>query len=163
MQLGAVCGSLSFNAYIVPQRPIPQGAYEVNGFYMVDDVLYRRGKPKTTMSLNRALRNFLRFLKCLDWPVCLAAHNAKSFNVPILMRLLWKFHHTQKFRKVVYFYLDTCQISRMINPSGSHKLQDLVGDNYDVHNGLEDAKALQRLWNWWALSNQDIQQFLIGW
>ncbi|XP_019729429.1 uncharacterized protein LOC109518178 [Hippocampus comes] len=163
IQLGAVCGHLTFNAYIVPQRPITQRAYEVNGFYMVDGILYRRRKAKPTVSVNRALTSFLRFLRSLDRPVCLAAHNANSFHVRILMRLLWRFHHFWKFRNVVHFHLDTLKVSRMINPGGSQKLKDLVGKDYDAHNGLEDARALQGLWKRWALNDHDIQDFLIEW
>ncbi|XP_059192040.1 DNA polymerase III PolC-type-like isoform X2 [Centropristis striata] len=161
IQLSAVCGGEVFDKFILPLRPIDEGATRVNGFTVHNGLLFRNGIRRPTTGLYRTIKSFIQFLSSFKRPVWLAAHNAWSFDARILARVLRSCHHWWKFQEVVSGFVDTLPLSRFLYPElRSHKLQDLVelflGETYDVHDAKEDAKRLERLFNRWNPDKEDV-------
>ncbi|XP_073328512.1 DNA polymerase III subunit epsilon-like [Pagrus major] len=165
IQLSAICGNRVFNAYTLPRRPITRGASAVTGFTVRGGNLFLHGTPVHTIPLSDALNSFIAFLRSFRRPMLLAAHNARRFDGPVLMRVLRKFHLQQKFRRVVTGFLDTLQLCKYIYPGlDSYSQENLVhhflDDTYDAHNAEEDARMLQELFNEWNPGREDISEFI---
>ncbi|XP_073328511.1 DNA polymerase III subunit epsilon-like [Pagrus major] len=164
IQLSAICGNRVFNAYTLPRRPITRSASEVTGCTVYDGNLFVRGTPVHTVPLSDALNSFIAFLRSFRRPVLLAAHNARLFDAPVLMRVLRQFHLQQKFQQVVTGFLDTFLLSKNVfRGLGSYSQKNLVRhflrETYDAHNAEEDARMLQELFNTWNPGSRDISRF----
>lgn len=159
--MSAICEEREFDEFILPDRNIRRGASRVTGFTLSNGQLYRNGEPLDTISLFKALNSFMNFLYSFRYPVILAAHNARGFDAPVLIRVLKRFSFWHKFQKVVSGFLDTLDLSRDLFPElDSHSLQNLVchflQKTYDAHNSLEDARMLEELFNKWKRDRWDI-------
>ncbi|KAG7521845.1 DNA polymerase III PolC-type-like [Solea senegalensis] len=157
IQLSAVCGDQVFNVYVLPDSEISVGASKITGFTVTDDNLFCRGIPLVTTPLVEALTSFIEFLRSFHCPVLLAAHNAKWFDVPVLTRVLTKCSLLQEFKGVVPEYVDTLVLSRSLYPelgyyNQTHLVRFFLGKNYNSHNAVEDAKALEELFESWSPS-----------
>ncbi|XP_078023854.1 DNA polymerase III PolC-type-like [Epinephelus lanceolatus] len=169
IQLSAVCGEREFNAYILPRRPISPRATELTGLTQSRGTLYRHWTPLDTVFLYDALKDFIDFLRyCRPRrckrphrrPVLLAAHNAKEFDAPILARVLQKCSLWEDFQQVVSGFVDTLLLSRNLYDLHSYSLKSLAKHflhrYYDAHDGLEDARILQELFDVWDPDREDI-------
>lgn len=153
IQLAAVCGEHIFNGYTVPLRGISEGAERITGFAVYGSRLYRYGDPVPTIPLRDLLIQFLTYLAQFRNPI-LVAHNANGFDAPVLMRVLAENGLQHDFKQKVHGFLDTLQLSKHIYPSlQRYSLKDLVnqflGQHFDAHNAVEDAKVLQKLFYTW--------------
>lgn len=153
IQLAAVCGERLFNDYTVPVREISNGATNITGFTVCDSRLCRDGVPVPTIPLRDLLIQFLTYLAQFHNPI-LVAHNARCFDAPVLMRVLAENGLQQDFKQIVHGFLDTLPLSREIYPRlPGYSLEALVnqflGQHFDAHNAVEDAKVLQRLFYTW--------------
>lgn len=156
IQLSAICGDETFNAYTMPLGDVHEGATEVTGLSVREGHLYHQETPVDTVPLSQVFTSFLAFLESFPGPVLLAAHNAKCFDWRVLTRVLQQQfpHLLLQFQRVVPGYLDTLPLSRRINPGlPSYSLPSLVsdflGEDFSAHNAVEDARVLQRLfYNW---------------
>ncbi|TDH09820.1 hypothetical protein EPR50_G00090820 [Perca flavescens] len=161
-QLSAVCEENEFNVYTLPRRPIEPRASELTGFTVYRGRLYLCGTLVRTVSLVRALKSFINFLSDFRGPVLLAAHNAKRFDALILSRLLRRFSLWQRFQQVVSGFVDTLMLSRNLYPrlgikySQGSLVDYFLEEYYDAHNALEDAKMLQKLFNFWEPDSWDV-------
>lgn len=163
IQLAAVCGERIFNGYTVPVRGISRGATNVTGFVVSGSRLYRYGDPVPTIPLRDLLIRFLAYLVQFHNPI-LVAHNAKWFDAPVLMRVLAENGLQQDFKQIVHGFLDTLQLSKQIYPSlPGYSLEALVnqflGQHFDAHNAVEDAKVLQRLFYTWNPSDGIVNMY----
>ncbi|XP_049429313.1 DNA polymerase III subunit epsilon-like isoform X2 [Epinephelus fuscoguttatus] len=169
IQLSAVCGEREFNAYILPRRPISPKASELTGITKSRGTLYHHGTPLDTVFLYDALNDFIDFLSSCRprhrkrprrRPVLLAAHNAR-FDAPILARVLQKCYLWEDFQQVVSGFVDTLPLSRNLFPGlHSYSLESLAEyflyRYYDAHDGLEDARILQELFDFWDPDREDV-------
>lgn len=135
-------------------KPISPEATNLTGFTVIHSQLYRHGVQMQTIPLSILLNHFINFLRCYNRPL-LVAHNAKGFDTPVLMRVLAENGLQQRFREVVSGFVDTLQLSKLIYPNlPSYSLTNLaehfLQQNFNAHNGLEDAKILQRLFKTWS-------------
>lgn len=165
IQLSAISGNSVFNAYTLPRRPISSSAAEVTGCTVKDGQLFVRGTPVRTVPVSDALTSFIAFLRSFRRPVLLAAHNARLFDAPVLIRVLQQFHLLQEFQQVVTGFLDTFLLSKNVYRGlGSYSQGNLVrhflGETYDAHNAEEDARMLQKLFNAWNPGSRDISRFI---
>lgn len=163
IQLSAVCGEHVFNGYTLPARPIPQKVMELTGLAVQGRCLYHHGLPVQTLPLRDLLNDFINYLRRFPRPL-LMAHNAVKFDAPVLMRVLAENGLQQSFRQVVSRFMDTYLLSRHIYPNlPKYSLEFLVSyflrQKFDAHDGLEDAKILQRLVNTWKPAESDIDMF----
>ncbi|XP_061629312.1 uncharacterized protein LOC133477941 isoform X2 [Phyllopteryx taeniolatus] len=154
IQIGAVCGMRTFNAYIVPHRTITTRAFKLTGFSVKNVILYCYGVAMETIPLEEALTSFIDFLDSFWGPVYLATHNAQRFDAPILERVLWESSLLWEFQRVMPNYLDTLVLSRrMFNNLHSYSLPYLVDRflmrKYGAHSALEEARILQALFYVW--------------
>ncbi|XP_049429310.1 DNA polymerase III PolC-type-like isoform X1 [Epinephelus fuscoguttatus] len=169
IQLSAICGEREFNAYILPRRPISPKASELTGLTQSRGTLYRHGTPLDTVFLYDALNDFIDFLSSCRprrrtrphrRPVLLAAHNAERFDAPILARVLRKCSLWEDFQQVVSGFVDTLPLSRNLYDLHSYSLEFLVEyflhRDYDAHDGLEDARILQKLFGFWDPDREDV-------
>ena len=77
-------------------------------------------------------------------------HYSKKFDLPFLKHYLKENDLWETFLTVVVGYVDTWIVFRQEFPNrSSYKQVDLVrgllGEDYEAHNALEDARALQKL------------------
>ncbi|XP_054476453.1 DNA polymerase III PolC-type-like [Anoplopoma fimbria] len=160
IQLSAACGARTFNVYTLPHRELTESAKQVTGFTVSDGELFLRGKPVDTIPLADALTSFLDFLRSFRNPVLLAAHSARRFDAPVIIRVMRELNLLQEFRKVVSGFVDTFPLSKNLHRLRSYSQENMVrhflGKTYDAHDAVEDAKMLQELFNKWNPSNQSI-------
>ncbi|XP_034542610.1 DNA polymerase III PolC-type-like isoform X2 [Notolabrus celidotus] len=165
IQLSAICGDRVFNAYILPRHELTESAKIATGFTVSGGTLYRRGKPLDTVSLYEAVTFFLGYLRAFSRPVLLAAHGARRFDAPMLVRVLLQFSLQQEFLHMVLGFLDSFLLaSNVYHGLASYSLVTLanyfLGQTYDAHNAVEDARMLQKLFNVWGPNRQTIQRFV---
>ena len=165
IQLAAISGVHTFNIYMMPQVAIDRGATAVNGFSVSDGALLLRGTAIPTATLTEALTSFLDFLRSLEQPVLLAAHNARRFDKPVLDRALLGCSLARQFQQLGSRFLDTLPLSRALHPGlDSHSLVNLSGyflpRHYNAHDALEDVRALQELYNCWNPRQGTLDQFV---
>ncbi|XP_023811378.1 uncharacterized protein LOC111947521 [Oryzias latipes] len=154
IQLGAVCEGRVFNVYTLPRRALTQSATQVTGFTVTPDGLFLRGSRKQTTPLRDALNDFLNFLRSFGRPVLLAAHNARRFDAPVFTRVLAQNSLLLEFQQVVCGFLDTFLLSKSLYPrlasySQEYLVQTFLGESYNAHDAVEDAKMLQELYRAW--------------
>lgn len=81
--------------YILPQKAMTAGARSVTGLRVEGDALLHLGKPVTTHTLQKALADFLDWLKKIKTkeggraPILLA-YNGFKFDVPVFRNSLKK-------------------------------------------------------------------------
>ncbi|KAL3061118.1 hypothetical protein OYC64_009348 [Pagothenia borchgrevinki] len=166
VQLGASCEHHTiFNRYILPCIPIEYGATEVNGLTVSYDQLFLHGEPVRTVSLYHSLKSFIKYLCRFPGPVLLAAHNAWRFDQIVLMRVLRKFSLFEQFEQVVSGFVDTLPLSKKLYPqlkrfNQPYLVRYFLGERYNAHNAVEDAKLLEELfYNRWNPDNDVISEF----
>ncbi|XP_029607610.1 three prime repair exonuclease 4 isoform X2 [Salmo trutta] len=152
IQLAAVSGGHSLNLYTVPRCRMQRGAAKVTGFRVRRHRLYHHRCPVLTNSLKEVLVSFIAFLRMLDRPM-VVGHNIRHFDCPVLARALDEFDLKAEFQLAVSGCLDTLPLAREILKGRglqSFRQENLVrivvGISYEVHNALEDVRALQRLY-----------------
>lgn len=163
IQLSAVCGEKVFNVYTLPSRAITQSAIQVTGFTVSDDCLFRHGVLINTVPLGVALTSFISFLRSFRHPVLLAAHNARRFDAPVLNRVLQQCYLWQEFQQVLSGFLDTYLLSKnlfhhLASYSQAYMVQYFLGETYDAHNAVEDARMLQELYKLWNPRKSDVSR-----
>ncbi|XP_078083754.1 protein PML-like [Mustelus asterias] len=153
VQLSAVSGEKIFDKYILPSIAMSAGATAITGIQVMDGVLYVRGEPQTTCSLQEAMAAFLEFLQSLNKPL-LVGHNIWKFDGPIILRAWEKLSMKDQFDKCVTGFLDTYCLARDTIPRSevsSYRQSDLVKTylkkDYEAHNAIEDVKSLQELYS----------------
>ncbi|XP_020516526.2 DNA polymerase III PolC-type [Labrus bergylta] len=165
IQLSAVCGERVFNVYTVPRRELTESARNVTGFTVSDGVLSLRGRTVDTIPLVEALTSFIAFLRSFRHPLLLAAHSARRFDAPVLMRVLRQISLRQEFLQVVSGFLDTFLLSKNVyyglaSYSQVNLVDHFLGQTYDAHNAVEDARMLQNLFNSWSLNRRTVSRFI---
>lgn len=161
IQVSAICDERIFNGYTVPVRRIRPEATNITGFTVHNSRLYRHGHLMSTIPLRDLLIHFISYLAQFYHPI-LVAHNAKWFDVPVLMRVLAENSLLQEFKQRVHGFLDTLPLCRHIYPNlRRYSLKDLadhfLGEEFDAHNGVEDANVLRKLFHIWNPSDGYIQ------
>ncbi|XP_051888279.1 maternal protein exuperantia-like [Pristis pectinata] len=153
VQLSAVSGEKIFNKYILPGKPISEGASRINGFQVMDGVLYLQGEPQTTSSVQDTMEAFLHFLQSLGTPL-LVGHNNWKFDAPILLRVWEELSMKEQFANCITGFLDTLWLAQTAVPRSevqSYRQTELVQvflkKGYKAHNAVEDAKTLQELYS----------------
>ncbi|XP_034005123.1 DNA polymerase III PolC-type-like [Trematomus bernacchii] len=165
VQLGASCEHHPiFNDYILPRIPIEYEATGVNGLTVSDGQLLLHGAPVTTVPLYHSLKYFIDYLGSFPGPVLLAAHSAWTFDQIVLMRVLRKFSLFEQFEQVVSGFVDTLLLSKKLYPqlkwfNQPYLVRYFLGEGYNAHNAVEDAKLLEKLFNRWNPDNDDISEF----
>ncbi|XP_067861589.1 protein PML-like isoform X2 [Heptranchias perlo] len=153
VQLSAVSGEKIFDKYTLPSNPISAGAAAINGLQVMDGILYLRGEPQPTCSLQDAMADFLQFLQTINKPL-LAGHNIWKFDCPVILRAWEELSMKDQFARCVVGFLDTLQLTKDIIPRSevnSYKQTELVktflNKSYEAHNAIEDVKSLQELYS----------------
>lgn len=153
IQVSAICEGRTFNGYTVPVLPLSKHVTDLTGFTVHGPYLYRQGVVMPTLSLKDLLCRFLDYLSQFYRPL-LVAHNAEKFDAPVIMRVMAENGLLQRFRQVVSGFVDTYQLSRHLYPHlHGHSLMALarhfLGQQFDAHNALEDARILEKLFITW--------------
>ena len=138
----------SFDRYIIPKKPITNGAAKTSRNTIVDGQFYHKDIPVLAITISQALREFFFFIG--DSPVILSGHNIKTFDCHILLNAVKSCGMQGLFEKKVGGFLDTISLFRC-RTMPSYKQEELyarlIGGTYDAHNALEDVKALEKLIN----------------
>ncbi|KAM6941003.1 DNA polymerase III PolC-type-like [Lycodopsis pacificus] len=165
IQLSAISGDRVFNVYTLPDHELSEGAKRVTGFTVSNGNLLLKGTPVNTVPLADALTSFIDFLRSFRSPVLLAAHNAKRFDAPVLLRVLRELSLLQEFKQVAAGFLDTFLLGKNLFSLESYSQENMVrhflNKTYDAHNAVEDATMLQELFNNWNPSTQNIARVIL--
>ncbi|XP_066970555.1 uncharacterized protein [Macrobrachium rosenbergii] len=159
LQIAAVSNEHSFMQYVTPTKPIHPKAEEVTGLKNENGTLMKRTsanpltwEPLETLPVGRALQKFLEWLEAIG-PCLLAAHNAPFDK----RHLLYHVHESgmhEEFQKSVRGFVNTLPFFRKTLPEFKTQglkykqevlVEHLLGEGYDAHDALEDAKFLQKL------------------
>lgn len=160
IQVSAICEGRTFNGYTVPKLPLSKHVTDLTGFTVHGPNLYWHGVVMQTLSLKDVLRRFIDYLSQFYRPL-LVAHNAEKFDAPVIMRVMAENGLQQRFRQVVSGFVDTFQLSKRLYPnlpgySLTALARNFLGQQFDAHNALEDAKILEKLFNTWTPSKPHI-------
>lgn len=160
IQVSAICEGRTFNGYAVPELPLSKHVGDLTGFAVHGPNLYRHGVQMQTLLVKDLLMGFIDYLSQFYRPL-LVAHNAKNFDAPVIMRVMAENGLQQRFRQVVSGFVDTYQLSKRLYPGlPGYSLKFLVshflGQQFDAHNALEDAKILEKLFITWDPSKYHI-------
>ena len=145
--------NFTFNRYIKPARKILPQASEVTGLKFQNGKMYHQDKEVESVGISVALKEFINFLKETDTfcNTILVGHNAKVFDIPILLRALEKNVLIDEFfLSGVKGFIDTLPLFKACVPdlpsySQSNIYSSLFGEEFGAHNSLEDVLALCRL------------------
>ena len=107
------------------------------------------GKPVSTVSLDSCLTNFFAWLQKFEKPILLYGHNVR-FGGKAILRSCAAAGFCEMFLSTVTGFGDTYSLFKDIVPGQkSYSLKSLVdnfiGSEYQAHNSLSDAIALQAL------------------
>lgn len=167
IQLSAICGDDTFNAYTMPSGNVADGATKVTGLSVRDGRLYLHETPVPTVPLRQVFTSFLAYIRSFQGPVLLAAHNAELFDGVILSRVLQQQFPDlwPQFQRMVPGYLDTLPLSKRVCPGlTSYSLASLVDEflqeAFDAHNAVEDARVLQKLFYTWNPARSTYSEFI---
>ena len=144
LQISAICGDHKFDQYILPAKPIQPKAAEKHNILINGDKIYYMNKPVKYTDPKNAMQMFSQYLTQFSGGIILAAHNGYKYDFPRLSRVMNSVH--VEFPRCVKGFLDTLNLMRILYPGlKSHSLKNLVAENYEAHNALADAEALQNL------------------
>ncbi|XP_075875458.1 DNA polymerase III subunit epsilon-like [Nelusetta ayraudi] len=167
IQLSAICGDKTFNAYTMPSGKVADDATKVTGLSVREGRLYLHETPVATVPLRQVFTSFLAYIRSFQVPVLLAAHNAKFFDWVILTRVLQQQFPDvwPQFQRMVPGYLDTLPLSKRVCPGlTSYSLSSLVnrflGGAFGAHNAVEDARVLQELFYTWDPARSTYSEFI---
>lgn len=153
VQLSAISGENSFNAYFLPRCSITDEAAHLTGLTVHEGTLYLHGKPMQTYLHRQALIRFISFLKTFNRPF-LVGHNSRKFDCPVLLRVLEEFGLSEEFREVVSGCVDTWRLSkemfRLKKYSQQFLVQHFLQQTYRAHDATEDVRTLQELYRVWS-------------
>ncbi|XP_048411735.1 maternal protein exuperantia-1-like [Stegostoma tigrinum] len=164
VQLSAVCSGKIFNRYILPSKSMSAGATNVTGIQVMDGILYLRGEPQITYSLQDTMTAFLKFLQSLDRPL-LVGHNIWKFDGPIILGAWEELSMKDQFAECVTGFLDTLWLAKEVIPRTevssycqSDLVQSLLKKSYEAHNAIEDVKSLQELYSFLKFTPEQKQK-----
>lgn len=167
IQLSAICGDVIFDAYTMPSGNVADGATRKTGLSVREGRLYLWGTPVQTVPLHQVFTSFLAYIRSVQGPVLLAAHNAKLFDMVILTRVLQQQFPDlwPQFKRMVPACLDTLPLSKRVHPGlKSYSLSSLVdkvlGEAFRAHNAVEDARVLQKLFSTWNPARSTYSEFI---
>lgn len=151
-QVAAIGGQRTFTQYVIPTKPISEGASRVTGLTFYNNSLYHCGKPVEAISARDALSDFIDFVCSFRTKPILVGHNIKRYDYNVLSHNMKALGLWQKFHESCYGFVDTIEVSRRIHPGlPSYSQPELVGRfcgyTYNGHNALADTRALADLVN----------------
>ena len=109
--------------------------------------LSHHGQEVNAISLSQALHSLDLFFG--DDTVVLAAHNCRVFDARVLVTAIRNSHSLFLLRKIVGF-ADTLPLAKQLLPNQKKYNQEtlfhqIIGENYAAHDALEDVKALKKI------------------
>lgn len=131
-------------------------AAEITKLQIQNCEMFYDGKKVETCSPRNGLMKFMYFLRSLDKPCILIAHNGLRFDAPRIIKLAESLQLLKEFKVFVKGFCDSVLVFKSLLPNrckakASFKQGDLVSellekeDNLDAHNALGDVLMLQKL------------------
>ncbi|XP_048467147.1 protein PML-like isoform X2 [Rhincodon typus] len=153
IQLSAVSGEKIFDKYILPREPVSAGATNISGIQVTDGILYLRGEPQTTCSIQDAMTGFLQFLQSLGRSL-LAGHNIWIRDCQVIYKAWEDLFMKDQFARCVTGFLDTLWLARYLVPRlkvKNYKLKNLVTacvrKSFISEGPLSNVRATQELYS----------------
>ena len=126
----------------------------MTGMTVRDGQLLLKGQPVQTVSLAEVMRRFLTFLAQFNKPI-LVGHNIQGYDMLVLYANLLRVDMVDELQEMISGCLDTLMLARETIPEHtlpSHSygqeslVKDLLGEEYESHNALADARSLRDLY-----------------
>lgn len=150
VQLSAVGSGREVNRYICPNKYISTYATRVTGFSMMNGCLHLHGHAVNTVTIQEALLDLLELAKSCGRCI-LIGHNIRTYDIPILYRVLHENKMVSAMQAVTRGCVDTLQVARKVLPKTTPDFKQTtlvshyLGLQYGAHDALEDVRALQSL------------------
>ena len=155
-QIAAVYGDKEFSGYVLPEQSISPSASKVTGLTKVCHLgkprLCFRGKPVDATTSSGALEELITWLKTEvnASSIILCAHNAKRFDVRVVLFAAKLANATESLGQVVCGFVDSLDVLKENLPGRTSYTQeniykDVVGKSYAAHEALADVKALREI------------------
>ncbi|XP_071145276.1 uncharacterized protein [Mytilus edulis] len=114
--------------------------------------MYVRGQKVEPVTLQKALLDFISFIKEFNNPI-LIGHNICNFDIPIISEKLKECKLFTSFSTIVKGFIDTLKVAKKYVSNSdipNFKQETLVkhflGETYLAHNAIEDVKSLHSLY-----------------
>lgn len=138
-QIAAVGGGRTFNTYVIPTKPISEGASRVTQLSFYNNCLYHKGQPVHAVSAIEALSSFIDFVCSFQTKPILVGHNIRRFDCPVLASNMRASGLWSEFLKCIAGFVDTIEVFRRTHPGlSSYSQVALVhrfcGITYSNHN-----------------------------
>lgn len=167
-QIAVKVNEAELEAFILPRNGIPSDVTKITQLSIRGGSMYYKNNPVQTMSLCASLLAVIEFLRRLEKPVSLVAHNGFRFDVPLLIRDIRANDLWNEFNELVYGFVDTYQmLQKMLPQRKKDKLKfnqsalarDILGPESDegAHNALNDVAVLQDIINKIPIPKEDLR------
>ncbi|VDI29330.1 Hypothetical predicted protein [Mytilus galloprovincialis] len=153
-QIAALTNGKKFQRYVIPRVEINIEASKVTGitYSHSTNTMYVRGQKVEPVTLQKALLDFISFIKEFNNPI-LIGHNICNFDIPIISEKLKECKLFTSFSTIVKGFIDTLKVAKKYVSNSdipNFKQETLVkhflGETYLAHNAIEDVKSLHSLY-----------------
>lgn len=83
-----------------------------------------------TVSIKKAMKQFLNCLKPSGSNIMLVGHNCKVFDIPVLLTVMSKLNILEKFQHVGNGFYDTLPVFKVLHPNQSSYSQPLLFEEF---------------------------------
>jgi len=155
-----------FNIHLNPKAELPLSCTNITGLYFHKGNLYKNGRQVPSVSIQKGLRDFRKWILNFPNSVHLVFHNAFSFDIRIIVKQFLKFNI--KFPENILEIHDTLPSFRKKikeNEIKDHRLATLAEHTKvelnNAHDALADSIALKEICISFTKSqNLDLHEFL---
>uniref|UniRef100_A0A6V7KJA8 Exonuclease domain-containing protein n=1 Tax=Bracon brevicornis TaxID=1563983 RepID=A0A6V7KJA8_9HYME len=116
--------------------------------------MYHNGKKVNAVLPTVGIENFINFLKSLDRPVILVAHNCFNFDGPLIVGLIDRIGELENFNNIVAGFSDSLPLLRKALPDRRKKgqgyrlmvlAQEYLGSCANAHNAVADTTMIENI------------------
>ncbi|CAC5426607.1 unnamed protein product [Mytilus coruscus] len=149
-QVAACYVDRSFSRYIFPNQPISAEASRITGLTVVGNKMYHNGSLVPYKLPHEGLTDFLSYISEFKDKPILIGHNIKRFDCHVLFNTLSSLNMWNEFSSQISCFVDSLNLFKQVVPglssySQSFLVNNLLGQEYESHNAVHDARLLLKL------------------
>ncbi|XP_076109235.1 uncharacterized protein LOC143078171 [Mytilus galloprovincialis] len=139
-----------FSRYIFPNQPISAEASRITGLTVVGNKMYHNGLLVPYKLPHEGLTDFLSYISEFKDKPILIGHNIKRFDCHVLFNTLFSLNMWNEFSSQISCFIDSLNLFKQVVPglasySQSFLVNNLLGQEYESHNAVHDARLLLKL------------------
>ncbi|CAC5357766.1 unnamed protein product [Mytilus coruscus] len=139
-----------FSRYIFPNQPISAEASRITGLTVVGNKMHHNGSLVPYKLPHEGLTDFLSYISEFKDKPILIGHNIKRFDCHVLFNTLSSLNMWNEFSSQISCFIDSLNLFKQGVPglasySQSFLVNNLLGQEYESHNAVHDARLLLKL------------------